>query len=66
MNKAEGQTISQRDAQVRVEPGAPSAEDLKGKFGRDIFRDFDYDAREVLSTMTKLTENEIDQICHRA
>lgn len=24
------------------------------------------DAREVLSTMTKLTENEIDQICHRA
>ena len=45
MNKAEGQTISQRDAQVRVEPGAPSAEDLKGKFGRDIFRDFDYDDR---------------------
>ncbi|WP_298221961.1 hypothetical protein [Acidocella sp.] len=36
-------TIAQRDPDVKVEAGAPSAEELKAKFGRDIFRDFDYD-----------------------
>ena len=35
--------ISQRNPDVLVEPGAPTPEQLKAKFGRDIFRDFDYD-----------------------
>lgn len=30
-------------AVAAVEPGAPSVEELKARFGRDIFRDFDYD-----------------------
>ena len=35
--------ISQRNPEVKVENGAPSPEELKARFGRDIFRDFDYD-----------------------
>jgi cytochrome P450 len=36
-------TIAQRNPEVLVADGAPTAEELKSKFGRDIFRDFDYD-----------------------
>lgn len=43
MNKPTQCPISQRNPEVKVESGAPSAEELKAKFGRDIFRDFDYD-----------------------
>jgi len=38
--------ISRRNPEVKVDPGAPSPEELKARFGRDIFRDFDYDAPE--------------------
>jgi cytochrome P450 len=38
--------ISRRNPEVNVESGAPSPEELKARFGRDIFRDFDYDAPE--------------------
>jgi len=43
MSQSEYKSISQRDPEVIVEPGAPSPEELKAKFGRDIFRHFDYD-----------------------
>jgi cytochrome P450 len=43
MNKPSQCPISQRNPEVKVEAGAPSAAELKAKFGRDIFRDFDYD-----------------------
>jgi cytochrome P450 len=34
--------VSQRPDTVKVEPGAPSVEELKARYGRDIFNDFDY------------------------
>src|SRR5690349_12732796 len=43
MTESSKEPISRRDPPVKVEPGAPGAEELKAKFGRDIFRDFDYD-----------------------
>ena len=35
--------ISRRNPEVKVEAGAPTPEQLKAKFGRDIFREFDFD-----------------------
>ena len=43
VDKAEGQTIAQRSAEVWVESGAPTFEDPRAKCGRDNFRDFDND-----------------------
>jgi cytochrome P450 len=38
--------ISKREQDVKVDSGAPTSEEMKASFGRDIFRDFDYDAPE--------------------
>jgi cytochrome P450 len=46
MDKSTRCPIPHRDPEVKVEPGAPSPDELKARFGRDIFRDFDYDAPE--------------------
>jgi cytochrome P450 len=43
MSQSKNGTIAQRNPDVPVEPGAPTPEQLKARFGRDIFRDFDYD-----------------------
>ncbi|MEY2891934.1 MAG: hypothetical protein RJA98_1842, partial [Pseudomonadota bacterium] len=43
MNQPSRCPISQRNPDVKTESGAPTPEELKAKFGRDIFRDFDYD-----------------------
>jgi len=43
MSQSESGPISKRNPEVLVESGAPSPEELKARFGRDIFRNFDYD-----------------------
>jgi len=43
MGQPKNEPISRRDPEVKVEPGAPSPEQLRARFGRDIFRDFDFD-----------------------
>jgi cytochrome P450 len=43
MGTSSKEPISRRDPEVKVEPSAPPAEELKAKFGRDIFRDFNFD-----------------------
>jgi len=43
MSQSKNEPISRRDPEVKLKPGAPSPEQLKARFGRDIFRDFDYD-----------------------
>lgn len=43
MSNSNREPISKRNPEVKVEPGAPGPEQLKARFGRDIFRDFDYD-----------------------
>ena len=43
MSDSSNKPISRRNPDVPVEPGAPTPEELKARFGRDIFRDFDYD-----------------------
>lgn len=43
MTKPTGCPISQRNPDVKVAEGAPTPEELKAQFGRDIFREFDYD-----------------------
>jgi cytochrome P450 len=53
MNKCPFKPISQRDPDVLVEPGAPTPEQLKHQFGRDIFRDFDYDDPKFNETFTE-------------
>ena len=42
-NEQERCPLSKRGDEVVVESGAPSEQELKAKFGRDIYRDFDYD-----------------------
>src|SRR5215470_17722287 len=43
MGETKSEPIAQRDPAVRVEPNAPAPEELKARYGRDIFRDFNYD-----------------------
>jgi cytochrome P450 len=43
MSNSSKEPISRRNPEVKVEVGAPAPEELKAKFGRDIFRDFDFD-----------------------
>jgi cytochrome P450 len=43
MGESLGKPISQRDPDVPVEAGAPNPQELKSRFGQDIFRDFNYD-----------------------
>jgi cytochrome P450 len=43
MGETKSEPVSRRESEVRVESGAPSPENLKARYGRDIFRDFNYD-----------------------
>jgi len=42
MSDHDDELVSQRPDAAKSEPGAPSAEELKARFGRDIFDDFDF------------------------
>ena len=41
MANEDNMPVSQRPVEIKVGAGAPSEEELKARFGRDIFRDFD-------------------------
>jgi cytochrome P450 len=51
--------MTQRKIEVVVEEGAPSADELKEKFGRDIYRDFDYDDPRFNTQFNEVLESHL-------
>lgn len=43
MESTDKAPLAQRADEVKVDAGSPSEQELKARFGRDVFRDFDYD-----------------------
>jgi len=59
MSNSSKEPISRRNPDVKVEPGAPSPEQLKARFGRDIFRDFDYDDPQFNTKFNETLETQL-------
>jgi cytochrome P450 len=59
MSNPSKEPISRRNPEVKVESGAPSAEELKSRFGRDIFRDFDYDDPKFNTRFNETLETQL-------
>jgi cytochrome P450 len=59
MDDSKNDPISRRNPEVRVETGAPTPEELKARFGRDIFRDFNYDDPDFNHHFTETLEAQL-------